>query len=777
MRKIVIGIAFLLAFDGGASAQKTPAEPAVNVSIDWSPLGIPHIQAFDEKSLGYGIGYAYAADNVCLLADEVITVRGERAKFFGRDGHSSTNANNVESDFFFRWLNDDYAVTKFVQAQPEPIRQLLIGYASGFNRYLRDTAPENLPAACRGGAWLRPLRDDDLARLIRRLLVEGGVGQFAEAVVSAKPPSAEKQANEKKSNEVTLSRYKNFAQSHGSNAIAVGGSRTENGKGRLLANPHFPWSGGLRFYQMHLTIPGRLDAMGAALPGFPMINIGFNRNVAWTHTVDASSHFTLHRLRLDANNATTYIVDGQSIPLKKTIVTIPIRETNGQTSTQTRTIYESRFGPVITAAGLDWNKDRAYALQDANLANTRAPAQWYAMNQAFNLAVFRKAVLDIQGIPWVNTLAADDRGQALYMNVSVVPNIPADRLSECADATSQALGLPGFDGSRSACDWQVDKRAPQPGIVAANRMPILQRDDFVQSSNDSAWMTNPAMPLTGFSPLIARQDGALRLRTRFALTRLATEQIATRKPQPLSENFLQALVSDNHVYAADLIIDDLLNFCKLLREGDEINRACTAMAAWDRTANLKSDKGFLYFQAFMREFKKIENGWKQSFNPQDPLRTPNGLATSDATVVSQIKSALRAAVRQVDALRLPADVTWGDIQIATRGNTRIPIPGGDGTLGIYNAIDSVPVADHREVINGSSYIQLVSFDEQGPVAHGLLTFSQSANPASPHAADQTLLFSQQQFSQQPFLQQWPLMPFTAEQIAANPPVKRIQLRE
>lgn len=70
----------------------------------------------------------------------------------------------------------------------------------------------------------------------------------------------------------------------------------------LLANPHFPWFGGLRFYQMHLTIPGQLDVMGSALPGLPVINIGFNRHLAWTHTVDTSSHFTLYRLQLDPQN-------------------------------------------------------------------------------------------------------------------------------------------------------------------------------------------------------------------------------------------------------------------------------------------------------------------------------------------------------------------------------------------------------------------------------------------------------------------------------------------
>jgi acyl-homoserine-lactone acylase len=34
------------------------------------------------------------------------------------------------------------------------------------------------------------------------------------------------------------------------------------------------------FLEMHLTIPGQLDVMGAALPGLPVINIGFNQHVA-----------------------------------------------------------------------------------------------------------------------------------------------------------------------------------------------------------------------------------------------------------------------------------------------------------------------------------------------------------------------------------------------------------------------------------------------------------------------------------------------------------------
>ena len=57
---------------------------------------------------------------------------------------------------------------------------------------------------------------------------------------------------------------------------------------------------------------------------------------------------------------------------------------------------------------------------------------------------------------------------------------------------------------------------------------------------------------------------------------------------------------------------------------------------------------------------------------------------------------------------------------------------------------------------GSSYIQTVSFDERGPVAQAILTYSQSTDPQSPHYADQTRLFSRKE---------WPTLPFHAEDVA------------
>jgi len=737
------------------------ADPAPVAQLSWTSLGVPHIQASDDHGLGEGIGYAYARDNLCLLEDEVLTASGERARYLGRAGTSSSGLDNLTSDIFFQWLNGPEAVQAFWRAQPPAMQQRIAGYVAGVNRYLVQTPSAQQPEQCRNAGWLRPLANDDVIRLVRRMLVEGGAGRFAKALVAAAPPGAAgPQAANPQAVAQALAQLQTFANTRGSNAIAVGGARSDNGKGLLLGNPHFPWTGGLRFYQMHLTIPGQLDVMGAALPGLPLVNIGFNQHLAWTHTVDQSSHFTLHRLTLtDAGKA--YLVDGQPQALKKQTFTVRVREADGSLATVNHDVYRSRFGPLVMLPGLmPWDASHAYALQDANLGNDRILAQWDAMNRATSVKQLQQVVADHQGIPWVNTLAVDDTGQSLYMNASVVPNIPLAQLAQCADPALVKAGLPGVDGSRGACDWQNDEGAQQPGIVAARHLPQLLRNDVLQNSNDSAWMTQPAAPLVGFSPLISRSDRPLGLRARFAL-----DQLQRLGSQAVTPAFLQSLVTGNRVYLADLVLDDVLAFCGAHDDATTAS-ACAALKAWDRRAQLDSGLGMLYFQLTLAGLQTGQD-WRVPFSPTDPVHTPAGIAWQNPDVAARLKQALATASAQVAKAGLAADTRWGQLQGVQRGGQRIAIPGGDGKLGVYDAMTTRRHGLQLDVDGGSSYIQLVGFDANGPVARGLLAFSQSSNPASPHFKDQTLLFS---------AQQWQPLPFTPAQMAADGEHEVLQLR-
>ncbi|MFE6866308.1 penicillin acylase family protein [Kitasatospora sp. NPDC057692] len=92
-----------------ASAQAADADLAAGPGADrggWTAkirrteYGVPHILARDFGGVGYGYGYAFAQDNLCRLADQVVTVRGERSRWFGPDSRSVDRLGNLESDTF-----------------------------------------------------------------------------------------------------------------------------------------------------------------------------------------------------------------------------------------------------------------------------------------------------------------------------------------------------------------------------------------------------------------------------------------------------------------------------------------------------------------------------------------------------------------------------------------------------------------------------------------------------------------------------------------------------
>ncbi|WP_046267073.1 bifunctional acylase PvdQ [Pseudomonas syringae] len=744
-----------------AQALVEPGNQAARAEIRRTGFGVPHIVAANERGLGYGIGYAYAQDNLCLLANEVVTVNGQRSRYFGPDKATLEQRNNMASDLLFQWLNTPQALADFWKAQPLEIRQLMQGYVAGYNRSLAEQTTQGLPQPC-AAEWVRPISTDDLVRLTRRLLVEGGVGQFAEALAGATPPALHKplqvNAQQVQALQLAAARNQRFALERGSNAVAIGRELSANGRGMLLANPHFPWAGGMRFYQMHLTIPGKLDVMGAALPGLPLINIGFNQHLAWSHTVDTSKHFTLHRLQLDPKDSTRYLLDGQSVAMGKQQVSVDVKQADGSLKSVPRIVYSSIFGPVVQWPGkLDWDSKFAFSLRDANLQNDRVLQQWYAMDKADSLKAFEDSVHKIQGIPWVNTLAVDAKGQALYMNLSVVPNVDAARLARCSDPRI-GTELIVLDGSRSECNWKVSAEAAQAGIYPSSRQPQLLRTDFVQHSNDSAWMVNPAAPLKDFSPLISQDGQPLGQRARFALDRLESLKNAGK----ISVENLQAMVMDNEVYQAGQVLPDLLRFCasELGDDAARLTPLCIALKAWDGRADLNSGIGFVYFQRIVTSMQAVALRWRVEFDPRDPVHTPSGLAIENPQVATALRAAMLAAVDEVTKAGLSAGSKWGDIQVSSISGKQIPIHGGPAGLGVYNAMQTIAGKDgKREVVSGTSYLQVVSFDEQGPKAQGLLAFSESSNPQSAHSSDQTEAFSKKQ---------WQTLPFTEQQIKADP---------
>ncbi|MGE5666128.1 MAG: penicillin acylase family protein, partial [Betaproteobacteria bacterium] len=83
---LVLASALLASCGGGDSGPSFgPLGPQFAAEIRRTSFGIPHIVAADEAGMAYGVGYAYSQDNFCVLADEILTVNGERSKWLGAD--------------------------------------------------------------------------------------------------------------------------------------------------------------------------------------------------------------------------------------------------------------------------------------------------------------------------------------------------------------------------------------------------------------------------------------------------------------------------------------------------------------------------------------------------------------------------------------------------------------------------------------------------------------------------------------------------------------------
>ena len=89
--------------------------------------------------------------------------------------------------------------------------------------------------------------------------------------------------------------------------MAMGSDYSANGRGLLLSNTHLPWEGELKYHEVHLTLPDVMNVAGVSISGAMGVQIGFNENMAWTHTTSPSNQFILYTLNLVPGDPTRYL--------------------------------------------------------------------------------------------------------------------------------------------------------------------------------------------------------------------------------------------------------------------------------------------------------------------------------------------------------------------------------------------------------------------------------------------------------------------------------------
>lgn len=455
--------------DNQQSQTKQSTQPTFQTDIRWTSYGIPHVKANDWGSLGYGFAYATATDAVCVIARDVAMVNGELAKYLGEaDG-------NLESDIFHNAVLTPAKLSAYNAAQSTRATEFSSGYVAGYNRYLADHTGA-LPQSCESAAWVRPISVDDLTRLAMGVGIRYGLGRFQKEIAAAGPEADD--------NLIAHTQYE-LPPGIGSNAVAVGSALSASGRGILLGNPHYPWHGSSRFHLIHTTIPGELDVMGTSLLNTSRVAIGFNKDIAWTHTVSTALRFTLYQLELNPENPREYRYEDGFRPIETRQVTVEVLNVAGKQETVERDVSFAHYGPIIENEEFPWSATHAYALRDAVLDNYLTADTYDALNKASSTSEIEDAI-SLQGVYWTNTVAADRHGNALYADISGTPNVDSALLDACrvtVEGAPERLVI--LDGTTTACEWREDPRSKVPGALPAEDMPRLTRSDYVTNSNDS----------------------------------------------------------------------------------------------------------------------------------------------------------------------------------------------------------------------------------------------------------------------------------------------------
>lgn len=738
---------------------KTP-----RVTIRTTEYGIPRIVADSYRGLGYGYGYSLAKENICSMADIYTTNRGERSKYFGPDGEWQLTGNgivynNLDADFAHKRVIVEKTIENLLKkkapAGPKPaVRDVVDGYVKGYNRWLTKTGVSKIQdTTCKGEPWVKKINTMDVYRRFYELGTLASAGAAVDGTTNAAPPVAPASAGGSAATapDATAADFKKLGDGLdpevGSNAVSLGSDATTTGKGMLFGNPHFPWSGTERFFQSQLTIPGKINVSGASLLGAPVVLIGHTRNLAWSHTVSTARRFLTYRETLVEGDPTSYMVDGKQVKMDSTDVTVAVKQEDGSLENQTRTLYKSKHGPITNSIQkqplFTWSTQYAYALRDPNSDGLRFINHFFDADRSQSVSDMVKTLKRNQGVPWVNTIAADSKGNALYADISVTPDVTPERLTECntpglGDAAWAAARVAVFEGSNSSCDPQLQPGAVAKGILSPSQMPLQIRKDYGSNMNDSYWLSNPEAPLEGFPPIIGDEGTGRALRTRNGLNQIE-EQLANGGKFDLAR--VQAFTTNNRNYGGELLADDMVTYCQAnpTINAVDVSGACAALAAWDRTEGLDSPGSVLWREVYGN---LPSDKYINLFDVNNPVHTPNGLKVSNP----EVPKALSDAVTTLNGYGIPLNASYRDYQYVTRNGKDIPIPGGFGGHGVFNVITAVQNDDtgkYDSVRHGSSFIQAASLTgAKCPPVKTILTYSQAAtNEKSKHFSDQTELFS------------------------------------
>ncbi len=634
--------------------------------IVWDKWGVPHIYAGSRKEAFYAFGWSQMHAHGELILKLYAQSRGRASVHLGED--------YIESDLYVQHMRGPEIAQDWLRRQDGEYGDYLAAFAQGMNDYI-EAHPSAIPEDLKS---ILPIESvDPLMHIVRVILFKFVAGDAYSDIIK----------------EMGL----------GSNAIAIAPSRSTSGNAMLLANPHLPWSGYFKWFEVQITDPN-VDAYGVALVGVPFLSVVITPDLAWTHTVNMFDGVDRYALELLEGG---YLLDGKRQAFKTDQLTLDVKLPDGRLIQKNVSRRQSAHGPVVKNDGKD------IAVRLVGLGQANVVKQYWDMAQAKDLASFESIISRLQ-MPFFNTVYADANGEIFFFSGGRQP----DR--KMGDwATWQGV-MPGTD---SKFIW---KNTLGPDVLPKLRNP---RTGFIQNSNDAPWTsTYPfALESSDYSPLVAPSIPPH--------YRAQRSLIMVSQDSQISFEELDAIRADTHLQTADLFLDELISAAEASQEA-KLREAAKILRNWNRRTDVYSRGAPLFIGWLARMNAKFGGDWAEDWDPSAPLTSPNRIKDINGGL-----AVLNEVVEQLEATHRTASVPYGDVFRIRLAGKDLPASVGYDDFGIFRAGYFRPEKDGTStLVGGNSFVAIVEFDEKVK-AKGILPYGNSSLANSMHFGDQLELFS------------------------------------
>ena len=631
--------------------------------ILWDSWGVPHIYADDWNGMFYAYGWAQMESRGNLVLKLYGQARGRAAEYWGDD--------YLEEDRIVHTMGVPERASRWFEAQTPEWKERIEAFVRGMNAFA-EMHPDDIEEAMR---LVLPVTVEDVMAHIQRTYHLQFIG----------------------GRDLYRSR-----QWEGSNAWAIGPSKSESGHAMLLYNPHLYWEGDVIWYESHLNAPG-VSIYGAAMVGMPWITMGFNEHLGYSNTVNTMDGADLYELVVKEEG---YIIDGEVRSFETEERTIRVKEEGGSHREEKLMVRRSVHGPVVR-----FGEEKALALRLVGLDQPFIIEQNWEMARATNREEFEAAFRRLQ-IPFLNFVYADRDGHIMYIFGGRIPK----RAS--GDWAFWQGVVPGDDSSTLWSETHGFDDLPK--VVD----PV---SGWVQNTNDPPWRATLPMVLNPEDYPSAMGPEWLHLRAQRSLRMLS-------ESEQLSYDDVLTMITSTRIEMADRILDDLMPVLKSSEE-DILVQASDVLNDWDREADADS-RGSVLFLAWIREMGR--SLFAESWNAENPMGSPDGLAIPDSA-----KSAMRRVAANLMSTYGTLDVPYGAVYRLRHGGKDIAASGASGGLGCFYVLGFQPRGgDAFQAVFGTTFLAAVEFSD--PLnAKAVMSYGNAAPESGLYIDQQGLISSKQ----------------------------------